>query len=261
MIGLFDAGVGGVAVVRAIQEAFPEFDLIYCGDSGRFPYADKSPERISRYTFEGVDFLLQKGAMLIVVACHSAASVAGAQLKGRLKVPLLEPITFAAEMAVKVSRHGRIGILGSRATITAGTYIQKIHAIDSDIKVYTQAAPLLVPLVEEGWLKKPETVRIVKKYIHSLKVRQIDTLILGCTHYSALEKIFGRKMGKNVRLIDPAKALLKGMREWLRQNPESARKLSKNGTCRFFLTDTSEHFKKSAQRFYNSRIRLEQVSF
>ena len=186
MIGVFDSGIGGLTVVRSLMEELPGYNMIYFGDTARTPYGSKSPETVVRYALENTDFLLKQGAKLIVMACNTASSVAAGRVAENYDIPIFEVVTPATEKAVKISRTLIIGVIGTRATVKSGIYEQKIVALKPDAKVYSAACPLLVPLVEEGWIKKPETVMIIKKYLHPLKVRQIDTLILGCTHYPLL---------------------------------------------------------------------------
>ncbi len=256
MIGVFSSGVGGITVVKALKDALPEYDIIYLGDTARTPYGNKSLAAISTFTLQGIDFLLQKGAKLLIIASNAAAGAIAGDMTEQQKAPWLEIITPAVQKALKASRHSRIGIIGTRATIACRIYEQKIRALDPQAKVYSREGSLLVPLVEEGWLKKPETVRIVKKYIYPLKVRQIDTLILGCTHFGLLKEIFKRKMGSNIRIIDPAVTVVGTIKTFLRCNPEVDAQLSKTGQTHFFVSDISEHFQKTAQAFFGGHIQL-----
>ncbi|MCP4215293.1 MAG: glutamate racemase, partial [bacterium] len=207
MIGVFDSGIGGLTVVRALFEKLPGYDIVYFGDTARTPYGSKSPGTLVEYAIEDTRFLIEKGAKLIVMACNSASSVATEDVSKEFDVPIFEVVTPAAKLSVETTRAGSIGVIGTRATINSGIYEKKIRQIDPEIRIYPASCPLLVPLVEEGWLKRPETVMIVKKYLHPLKVRQIDTLILGCTHYPILKKIIQRKIGKKVSLIDSSEAI------------------------------------------------------
>jgi len=256
MIGVFDSGVGGITVVKALKDALPEYDVIYFGDTARTPYGNKSLAAISTFTRQGIDFLLQRGAKLLIIASSAAAGANSGDMTEQPKAPWLEIITPAVQQALKASRRSRIGIIGTRATIACKIYEQKIRALDPQAKVYSREGSLLVPLVEEGWLKKPETVRIVKKYIYPLKVRQIDTLILGCAHFGFLKEIFKRKMGSNIRIIDPTVTVVGTIKTFLRCNPELDAQLDKSGRTHFFVSDISEHFQKTAQVLYGGHIQL-----
>jgi glutamate racemase len=201
MIGVFDSGIGGLTVIRALIERNPAYDLIYFGDTARAPYGNKNPETIARYAIENIGFLINQGSTLIVMACHAAsATVTAGLIRDKFDLPVLEVIPPAVAHALQVTRHFKIGIIGTRATIQSGMHAKKISAINAAASVFSVACPLLVPLVEEGWLKKPETASIVKKYLLALKVRQIDTLILGSTHYPMLKGLIQRKIGQRVHV-------------------------------------------------------------
>ncbi len=199
MIGVFDSGIGGLTVVKALRRNLPNYDIIYFGDTARTPYGTKSPETVVQYAIEDAEILLQKGAQMLVVACNTASSVATDTLEERFDVPIFEVISPAVNMAVSDPKRTRVGIIGTRATVNSGVYVDKIKAIRPEMKVYSEPCPLLVPLVEEGWLKKGETRKIVKKYLHPLKLKQIDVLILGCTHYPLLKEIIQVKIGTSNR--------------------------------------------------------------
>ena len=190
MIGIFDSGIGGLTVVKEIFKQLPQYQITYFGDTARTPYGNKSKELITKYAFEDTDFLLKKGAKLIVVACNTASAVASEELKNRYKdIPIFEVITPAVDKAIKVTQNKRIGVIGTKATVQSRIYEKQINKLNKDIKVLPKACPLFVPLAEEGWIKKPETKMIAKKYLHSLKIQQIDALILGCTHYPLLKEL------------------------------------------------------------------------
>ena len=259
MIGIFDSGIGGLTVVRAVMEELSGYDIVYFGDTARTPYGNKSPETVVKYALENTDFLLSKGAKIIVMACNTASSVATEKVAERFDVPIFEVITPAVELAIKTSGKSGIGVIGTRATINSGIYEKKIKQINPDAKVYSFPCPLLVPLVEEGWLKKPETRMIVKKYLHPLKVRQIDTLILGCTHYPILKNIIQQKVGKRVNIIDSSIAVAGKVKDFLENHVEVDSMLNKKGECRFFVSDVTEQFKKTAKEMLKRTVILEHV--
>ena len=256
MIGVFDSGIGGLTVVKALLEQVPGYDIVYFGDTARTPYGSKSPETVVGYALENTEFLLNKGAQIIVVACNTASSVAFESLAAKYDVPVFEVITPAAQLAVQMSRRLRIGIIGTRATVNSGSYKTKIKELKPDAGIYSKACPLLVPLVEEGWFKKPETVMIVKKYLHYLKVRQIDTLILGCTHYPLLKEIIQRKIGKKVFIADSSLAVASQIKNFLSGQPLIEQKLSKKGVAEFFVSDITPQFAKTAKMILKKDIKL-----
>ncbi|HDL08098.1 MAG TPA: glutamate racemase, partial [Desulfobacteraceae bacterium] len=177
MIGIFDSGIGGLTVVKALMEQLPDYDIIYFGDSARTPYGSKSSKTVTRYALQNIEFLLNNGAKIIIMACNTASSVATETVLERFKVPIFEVITPAVESLFNSSANFIAGIIGTRATINSGIYEKKIKERKPDARIYSTPCPLLVPLVEEGWQNRPETTMIIKKYLNPLKIRQIDTLI------------------------------------------------------------------------------------
>lgn len=256
MIGIFDSGIGGLTVVRAIMDSLPEHDIIYFGDTARTPYGTKSGGTVIEYSVENAEFLIEKGAKIIVMACNTASSVATQTLKDRFDLPIYEVISPAVDLALEKTRKNIIGVIGTRGTIESRVYEEKIRQLRPGAKVYQVSCPLLVPLVEEGWTNRPETTMIVKKYLHPLKVRQIDTLILGCTHYPVIKEIIGRKIGKKVNIIDSSVALAGQIKQFLKNNPQTEACLGKNQTARFFVSDVTKQFEKTAARVLRRKIQL-----
>ena len=259
MIGVFDSGIGGLTVVRALHHQLADYNIIYFGDTARTPYGTKSPETVIQYAMEDAEILLQKGAQMLVVACNSASSVATEALRERFNVPILEVISPAVKKAVSDSKGTRVGVIGTRATVNSGIYRDKIQARRPDMKVYGQPCPLLVPLVEEGWLNKGETRKIVKKYLHPLKLKQIDVLILGCTHYPLLKTVIQTKIGKRVKVIDSSEALCDAVTAFLHEHPDVDGRLGRGGACQFYVSDVTEQFQKIANRILKKRVTLEHI--
>ena len=259
MIGIFDSGIGGLTVVKTLMEQLPDYDIIYFGDTARTPYGTKSPDTVIEYALENTDFLLSKGAKIIVIACNTASSVATEEVIKRFDVPVFEVITPATELSLQCSRKYRIGVIGTRATVKSGIYEKKIKEKHPAAKVYSVACPLLVPLVEEGWFKRPETAMIVKKYLHPLKIRQIDTLILGCTHYPLLKDKIHRKIGKRVNIIDSSIAVTGWVKDYLEKHAEVDNLLSKNGRFNLMVSDITEQFDKTAKATLKRNVHLEHI--
>ncbi len=260
MIGIFDSGVGGLTVARAIMKQIPGYDIVYFGDTAHTPYGSKSAETVIGYTINNIEFLLSRGAQLIVIACNTASSVVTTPILKRFSVPIFEVITPAVELAVQASRNLSFGIIGTRATVTSGIYEKKIIENQPQARVYSIACPLLVPLVEEGWLNKAETAMIVKKYLKPLKSRQIDTLILGCTHYPLLKKVIQRKIGRRVQLIDSSISVSKSIKAFLGANSEIDRRLGRNDQLKLFVSDVTDQFKKIAEMTLKTNITFTCVS-
>jgi glutamate racemase len=259
MIGIFDSGVGGLTVARAIMKQIPRYDIVYFGDTAHTPYGTKSSETVIGYTINNIEFLLSQGAELIVIACNTASSVVTAPVLERFSVPIFEVITPAVELAVQASKNLNFGIIGTRATVTSGIYEKKIIENQPRARVYSVACPLLVPLVEEGWLNIAETAMIVKKYLRPLKTRQIDTLILGCTHYPLLKKVIQRKIGRRVQLIDSSISVSNSIKAFLSANSEIDRRLGRNDRLTLFVSDVTDQFKKIAEMTLKTNITFECV--
>lgn len=258
MIGVFDSGVGGMTVARAIEQHCPGYPLVYFGDIARTPYGSKSPETIRKYSINNTDFLLQQGCELIVIACNSAASTALSLLQQQYAVPILDVITPAVHRAVAISKNGRIGVIGTRATIKSGIYEQGINLQRAETKVISHACPLLVPLVEEGWLNKQETKMIVRRYLHPLRTRQIDTLVLGCTHYPLLKHLIAPRIGKRVELIDSSVEVARAVRSFLDSHANLAGKLyNPEKESRFFVSDVTQTAGQLAAHIFGRPIALE----
>ena len=193
MIGIFDSGIGGLTVARAIEQVLPNRSLLYFGDTARTPYGTKSAQVITEYSLRNCEFLLKNGAELIVIGCNSASSVATERLRQEFDVPILEVISPAVKRAAEVTKSGKIGVIGTRATVQSGVYEHMLKASLPECKVFSVPCPLLVPLVEEGWTNRQETKMIIRRYLHPFKDKQIDTLILGCTHYPLLKELIGKR--------------------------------------------------------------------
>ena len=258
MIGIFDSGVGGMTVAHAIEKLLPDFQIVYFGDLARSPYGSKSQETIIKYSIDNSDFLLSHGAKAIIVACNSAASVASETLRQKYDVPIFEVITPAVERAVATSKSGNIGVIGTRATIRSGIYEEKIRQLKPAFRVYSKACPLLVPLVEEGWSAARETKMILRKYLAPLKRKQVDTLVLGCTHYPLLKDLIHHRMGKTkVNLINSSIEVALTLQDHLRKTPEFADSLAKGSRNRYFVSDITEAALKTAEKVFGRQITLE----
>jgi len=260
MIGIFDSGVGGMTVARAIEQLCPGYPLVYLGDLARTPYGSKSPAMITEYSHRNTEFLLRQGAKLIVIACNSAASTASTFLRNHYQQAIIDVIYPAVAKAAAVSTNGRIGIIGTRATINSGLYEQRLQAARPECKVFSQACPLLVPLVEEGWLERRETKMIVKKYLHPLRDKQIDTLILGCTHYPLLKKTIAPRIGRRVHIIDSSVEVALHLKSILDADEHLRNELRCPGTpSRFFVSDMPAPVHALASTIFGRPVLLEQT--
>ena len=259
MIGVFDSGIGGLTVVRALIDRLPGLDLTYFGDTARAPYGEKSKATVIRYVLEGIEYLQTQGAQAIVVACNTASSLALSELRQRFTIPVFEVLTPAVQQAVACSANGRIGIIGTRATIHSESYPRAIEALQPDCRTFTQACPLLVPLIVEGRLAKPETVMIVKKYLRPLKIKQIDTLILGCTQYALLRGLIQAKIGRRVKVIDSSGGVAEALADYIHRRPDATDAWAREGRYRYIVSDTTTRIEALARKFLERPVRLELI--
>jgi glutamate racemase len=206
-IGVFDSGIGGLTVVRALMERLPFENIIYFGDTARVPYGIKSVETINRYALQITEYLLKKDVKLLIVACNTMAAVACQAIRDLSPVPVLEVIGAGAASAVAATRNKIIGVIGTPATINSNAYARAIHLLDPDVRIFSQACPLFVPLVEEGWFDHEATRLAALEYLKPVIAEGLDTLVLGCTHYPLLKPLLQEIVGPRVRLIDSAEAM------------------------------------------------------
>jgi glutamate racemase len=268
MIGVFDSGFGGLTIFRALIDKLPEYDYLYLGDNARTPYGNKSLKTIYEYTEQAVSFLFNRGASLIILACNTASAKALRKIQQEW-LPKYHPdgrvlgvVIPLAEEAVATSRYGRIGVIGTRATIESGVFEQELYKLNPGLKIYSQPCPLLVPIVEENWVGKPETNIILKKYLRSLKSKKIDSLILGCTHYPFLKKDITRIMGKNCHVLDAPGIVSAKLCDYLGRHPEMDKRLVRKGQKGFFTSDDPDRFKAFGEKFLGRHIpHVQNISF
>lgn len=206
-IGVFDSGVGGLTVVRALMERLPFENIIYFGDTARVPYGVKSVETICRFAREITEFLLKSGVKILIVACNTMAAVALDEISGLSSVPVLNVIDAGAAAAVAATRKKYVGVIGTPTTINSNAYAKAIYRLDPAVRIYSQACALFVPLVEEGWLDHPVTRLTAQEYLKPVVCREIDTLVLGCTHYPLLKPLLRDLVGNEISLVDSAEAM------------------------------------------------------
>src|SRR5216684_1094395 len=251
-IGVFDSGIGGLTVLKALTDALAGEDFIYLGDTARLPYGTKSNEVIIRYSKENTEFLLAKGIKMLVVACNTSSAVALDAIASDTMVPVIGVIEPGARAAVKASRNGKIGVIGTEATIASGAYTRAIQRLGRRSEIYTRACPLLVPLAEEGWIDNEIAERTVEHYLESLKQSGIDTLLLGCTHYPLLRAMFAHVLGASVRIVDSATATAVEVGERLRMLRLAKR--GADGRHSFFVTETPDRFVRVGRRFLGPQV-------
>lgn len=247
-IGVFDSGIGGLTVVRALMERAPFEDIVYFGDTARVPYGIKSVETITHYAAQITEFLLQKEVKLLIVACNTMAAIARDRITALSSVPVLDVIDAGARSAVADPQTRSVGVIGTPATINSNAYARAIHHYKPDIRIFSQACPLFVPLVEEGWLDHPVTRLTAREYLNPVLAEHIDTLVLGCTHYPLLKSLLRDTVGPEIRLVDSAEAMAT-MTTALLQETGTANPSTKPPRYRFYVTDVPLRFQSIGERF------------
>ena len=248
-IGVFDSGIGGLTVVRQLRRVMPGEDIVYLGDTARVPYGTKSPSTVVRFSCEDTQFLLQQNVKAVVVACNTASAWALPTLEKKFNVPIFGVILPGVRAALDTSRTGRIGVIGTGATIRSKSYSNGLLARNEAVKVFARACPLLVPLVEEGWTRHPITQEVLKEYLTPLLRHRIDTLILGCTHYPLLKPAIREVVGPGVALVDSAESCARYVKESLEHLRLLSRARRRAGVIQPFVTDEADRFGGMARRF------------
>lgn len=266
MIGVFDSGFGGLSILKYFLRDLPEYNYIYLGDNARAPYGIRSQETIYKYTEQAVDFLFKQDCRLIIIACNTASSQAlrkiqqeylPAHYPDRRVLGVILPVV---EEVSKNEKFKKVGVIGTRATIESGSYSRELKKINPKLEVLESAAPLLVPLIEEGWIKKPETKMILKKYLHPLKTKQVQALVLACTHYPFLLDEIRRVMTKKCQVYNPGKIIAKSLKDYLSRHPEMELKNSDKPQRQFFTTGDISRFKNQGEKFLGETIeKIEKV--
>jgi glutamate racemase len=252
-IGVFDSGIGGLTVVRELIRQLPNESIIYFGDTARVPYGPKSPDTVVRYSREITDFLRGEGVKAVVVACNTATAHALPILREENDLPIVGVIEPGSRAAARATRTKRVGVIGTQGTIRSGAYERAIASVEPGADITALACPLFVPLVEEGWLDTEATRLIAREYLEPMANADIDTLVLGCTHYPLLKKVIGSVVGRDVRLIDSAEETAAETGEVLREKGIS-HEATDDARYRFIASDAPEQFLRVGQRFLGASI-------
>jgi glutamate racemase len=252
-IGVFDSGIGGLTVMRAIVDALPGEDVIYFGDTARVPYGDKSPDTIIRYSIENAIFLMEHDIKLLVVACNTASAYSLEKLRKIFNIPVIGVIAPAVKTVATMSKNHKIAVLGTKGTILSGIYQQEILSVLPDAEIFPVSCPLFVPLAEEGLLDHPATSLIVEEYLKDIKGKDIDTVVLGCTHYPLLREVIRREFGENVTLVDSATACAGAIKDTLSTLGILADDTS-HGSRKYYVSDDPEHFRSLGEAFLGENI-------
>lgn len=255
-IGIFDSGVGGLTVLREIVKLLPREDIVYFGDVGRTPYGGRSKEIITEFTRQDISFLCEQKVKYIICACNTASSTALYELKNDFSIDMIGVIEPGAKASVEKTKNGKVGVIGTNATINSNAYATIIHSINPDLKVFSLACPLFVPIAEEGYIEKEATYLIARDYLQTMIDVGIDTLVMGCTHYPLLKNIITEIMGDNVTIIDSGEETAKTAIEILKQNNllDRSNKDKIKGEIKYFVSDVPDKFSGVAGRFMGHEI-------
>lgn len=244
-IGVFDSGVGGLTVAREIMRQIPNERIVYFGDTARVPYGSKSKDNIIKFSRQIIRFLQTENVKAIVIACNTASALALDEMQQEFELPILGVVKPGAKVAVETTANKRIGLIGTEANIRSGVYKRYIKSLDDEAKVFEKACPLFVPLVEEGWLHDDITLQVASRYLEELKEKDIDTLIMGCTHYPLIRSTIRKVMGDKVNLVNPAYETAIELKNLLERD-NLANKCdvdSPSSMYRFYVSDAEEKFK------------------
>ena len=246
-VGVFDSGVGGLTVAREIMRNLPSEKIVYFGDTARVPYGSKSKETVIRYSRQIIRFLQEQQVKAIVVACNTASAFALDTVRNEFDIPIIGVIESGAKVAAARTRNKRVGIIGTVGTVGSGIHAQYLKKLDPEITVFGKACPLFVPLVEEGWLHDPVTVEVASRYLKELQDKDVDTLILGCTHYPLIRSTIRQVMGEEVCLVNPAYETALELGKLLEeQGLFSTGTEQKEFPYRFYVSDLADEFKEFA---------------
>jgi glutamate racemase len=252
-IGIFDSGIGGLTVARAVYERLPDESTVYFGDTARVPYGPKSPETVRRYSVEILEWLLRQGVKAVVVACNTSTAHALEALQQHSPVPVVGVIEPGAQAAAAASRDGPIGVIGTAGTIASNAYARAIQRARAGALVEQRPCPLFVPLVEEGWFEHPAAELIARDYLEPLRRARVDTLVMGCTHYPLLKPLLQRVMGPKVRLIDSGEETAGAVAQTLMAESLAA-PANSVATHRFAVSDDEGRFRQVGARFIGDRL-------
>lgn len=252
-IGIFDSGIGGLTVLKELFRVMPQEDTVYLGDTARVPYGTKSPETVTRYALEIASFLAKRDIKLLVAACNTASAVSLETLQERFDIPVVGVIEPGARRAAAVTRSGKVGVIGTEATIKSSAYTRAIKRINPELEVITRPCPLFVPLAEEGWTANEVARLTADTYLRGLADTGVDTLVLGCTHYPLLKATIAEVVGDGVRLVDSAEETARTVADILR-NRGLLRPAVEKGNHHYFVTDVPAGFIRIGNRFLGGSL-------
>lgn len=264
---MFDSGFGGLTILHRIRELMPEYDYLYLGDNARAPYGQRSFDVVYRFTLQAVEHLFSEGCRLVILACNTASAKALRTIQQN-DLPGIDPsrrvlgvIRPTAEIVGEISRNGSVGVLGTPGTVNSGSYDIEITKLHPGFKVFSQACPLWVPLIENGEIDTPATDYFVSKYTGMLMEQSpdIDTVLLACTHYPLLLDKIRRALPEHVAVVPQGEIVARSLRDYLMRHPEMEQRITRGGTCRYQTTENSERFSALAQIFLKKEVEANHV--
>ena len=265
-IGVFDSGFGGLDILKNIVKILPKYEYVYLGDTARTPYGTRSKEIIHKFSQEAVNFLFNKGCELIIIACNTASCEALRQIqqnylpKNHPNSRVLGVIIPAAEIAAETTKNNQIGIIATESTVRSGAFIREIKKINSNIKIWQKACPLLVPIIEAGEINNTILEITLKKYLKPLIEKNIDTLILGCTHYGIIKDRIQKITGKSIQIISEGPIVADKLKSYLNRHKKLEKKLAKNKKVHFYTTDLTESFERLGSKFFTNTIKAKKIN-
>jgi glutamate racemase len=259
MIGVFDSGVGGLTVLKSLLEHLPDYDYVYLGDNARTPYGNKTKEEVYEYTRQAVDFLFKQGCDLIIIACNTASALALRQLQQKYllkKYPNKKVLGVVRPMAeaIAAAKEKKIGVIGTYATVKSRIYSREIKVFLPEVEIFSRATPLLVPLIEGGWIDEKQTKDILEKYLAPFKKEKIDSLVLGCTHYPYLQRQICQIMGKGCKIYNSGEIVALSLKDYLKRHPELTIVWHPKPKLNFYTTGGVGMFKVLGDRFLDRKI-------
>ena len=264
-IGVFDSGFGGLEILREIVKKLPRYNYLYLGDNAKAPYGNRSQKEIYKFTQKAAEFLFNKNCQLVILACNTTSSKALRKIQKHY-LPKYYPdkkvlgvIIPACQQAIIATKNNKIGVLGTKSTVSSKAFERELKKLNSKAKVFQKACPLLVPIVEAGEENSKNSSMVIKKYLAQLTNKNIDTLILGCTHYGILQSKIEKVVGKKIKVVSEGKVVSEKLKNYLKRHPEIEKSLIKNHKTKFLTTDSTEKFKALGSRFYGKPIKPQKI--
>lgn len=267
-IGVFDSGFGGLAILKSVRKRLPVYNYIYVGDSARAPYGERSQKEVLRFAKQAVDFLFENNCELVVFACNTVSAEALRTIQQKYlhkkygsEKRVLGVIVPALEEIASGSKRSRVGVIATRATVRSGTFSKELRKIAPSIKMFEQATPLLVPMIEKGMQDSPEMEKVLRKYLEPLLKKNLDTLLLGCTHYGHIEKQIQRIVGKKIKVVSEGPIIAKKLAHYLKRHTSLEQRLVKGKKIIFYTTGDKADFQKHSKAFFGRKITANRIRF